>query len=814
MKIKIRSIIALILVLCTAMSLFACGINFGGGNGTPTTDETEDNDDKGNGGGGGAGGTIANTGKSRPTNVYRETPVSIGEEIESMWSAIMYEGRIYHNTNTYDDMTGANIIRIMSISTADPSDTRTHLELEFGYRAEEGIYSSSYMNSFAIAPDGAVWVNIQSYYEDYTDPNYPIYESNNDLRRYDSTGALTLEIKSSELMPDRDYVYFGSVIFHENLLFVTVETEIVAINTTTGRVEFSLTDNNNYLDRILPFSDGRLGVMLYDNATGERLIKTINTAAKSWGETISLATSVYLDYVMPGDSNYLVYYVEYGKGVLGLKSDGTSEEIVNFLNSDIDSSNVSNVMKLDDGDFLMFTYDYESGYGEMRAMRLTKVPDDEVRESIMLTYACMYLDYTLRRKILTFNKTNGEYRIQMKDYSEYNTNENYNAGYDRLNADIIGGKIPDMMSLNGLDFRTYANKGILADLYELMESSKTVNRDDYTQNVLKAAEYNGKLYRFVPEYSIQTTAGKKSIFGNKNNWTFDDFEALLAQYPNAKLFSEMTRDEVLNQCLTLTVDSYIDWDTGKCSFDEGFIKLLELAKSYPETIDWDAIYNNDPEYWSTRERNFAENRVLLTQAYVSSYRSARDFTQFGEDITFVGYPTSDGNGSVFYSYLEHGVSASSPHKQVCFDFLASTVETTPDFQNSGGYFWGSFSISKAYMEAVREYEQIPLRQRPGYIDYEGDAVRRSPATGNTVAMPMPNPDYIENDYEKNYHMTKEEIAVVDRLLESTTTFTTQNTAVMNIIMEEAAEFFAGRRSASDTARIVQSRVQILVSESM
>ena len=812
MKIKIRSIIALILVLCTAMSLFACGINFGGGNETPTTDDTEDNDDKGNGGGG-AGGTIANTGKTRPTNVYRETPVSIGNEIESMWSAIMHDGRIYHTTSTYDDVTGANINRIMSISIADPSDVRTHLELEFSYSAEENVYSSSYMNSFSIAPDGAVWANIQSYYEDYTDPNYPIYENNNDLRRYDSTGAMTLEIKSSELLPGSEYVYFGSMVFHENLLFVTVETQLVAINTTTGRIEFSLKDNNNYFDRILPMSDGNLGVMLYDNATGDRLIKIINTAAKSWGATIPLATSSYFEYIMPGDSKYLIYYAEYNKGIMGLKSDGTSDEIVNFLNSDIDGSNISNVMKLDDGEFLLFSYDYESEYGGMKVVRLTKVPDDEVRESIILTYACMYGGYEFRRKILTFNKTNGEYRIQINDYSEYNTNENYNAGYDRLNADIIGGKIPDMMSLNSLDFRTYANKGILADLYELMESSKTVNRDDYIQNVLKAAEYNGKLYRFMPEYSIQTTAGKKSIFGDNSKWTFDDFAALLAQYPNAKLFGETTRDELLNQCLTLTVDSYIDWDTGKCSFDEGFIKLLELAKSYPENIDWESLYN-DPDFWTTRERDYAENRVLLQQAYVSSYRSARDYTQFGEDITFVGYPTSDGNGSVFYSYDEHGVSASSPYKQVCFDFLASTVATEPDFQNSGGYFWGSFSISKAYMDAVREYEMIPLRQRPGYIDY--NAVRRSPATGSTIAMPMPmpDPDYVEDDYTKNYHMKPEEIAVVDRLLESTTTFTTQNTAVMNIVLEEAAEFFAGRRSASDTARIVQSRVQILVSESM
>ena len=821
MKRRIRPVIALILVLCAVVSLFGCGINFGGDKNDPGND-INNNGDK-NGGNGdknnGNGGNVTDVAKSKPTNVYRETEFSFGVDPNMLWGASLYGGRIYYTQNEYNDETGVNINTIMSTSISNQSDAKKHVSIDTQYHSEDGIYSSTYLNSFAVAPDGTIWTNMQSYYEDYTDPDYPIYEYNNFLQHYNDSGEMILELSTSDLIPDSTYMYFGEMKFQGNLLYIVTGSTIIVLDTTTGKMAFKMSDESMYIEKILQTSDSSIGALVYSYEEGTRALWMIDPAVKGWGEKIVFESNAYLDYIMPGDSDYLVYYSAYNQGIMGLKKDGTSEEIVSFINSDIDSTSVSNMMKLETGEFLLFGYDYESARGDLRVTKLTKVPDDEIREAIMLTYACIYPDYEFRRKVLSFNKTNGEYRINIHDYSQYNVNDNYNAGYDRLNADIISGKIPDIISLDGLDFRTYANKGVLADLYELMESSKTVNRDDYLENVLTAAEYDGKLYRFMSQFSVQTTMGKRSIFGDKDNWTFDDYEAMVRSRPGSQLFGYMTREDVLYTCLSTTVNSYIDWETGKCSFDEGFIKLLEFAMDYPEIINWDELYS-DPDYYEKMQYNYSEERFLLQYAYVGSYRAIRDQGyDFGEEICFPGYPTSDGNGSVFNAYLQHGISASSPHKQVCFDFIASTVETTPKFEDAGGYFYGQFSISKAYMEAVKQYEMTPMKQRPGYESYEDEiGIARDKMAGSlissTLPMPAPDPGYEENDYEANYHLTAEEIAAVDKLIESTKTFITYNEQVMNIITEETAEFFAGRRSASDTARIIQSRVKIMVSESM
>ena len=52
----------------------------------------------------------------------------------------------------------------------------------------------------------------------------------------------------------------------------------------------------------------------------------------------------------------------------------------------------------------------------------------------------------------------------------------------------------------------------------------------------------------------------------------------------------------------------------------------------------------------------------------------------------------------------------------------------------------------------------------------------------------------------------------DYILSCDTMGSTADDDVINICAEEAGEYFAGERSAEETAQIIQSRVSILISE--
>lgn len=804
MKTRIRSIIALLLVLCVSMSLFAC-------NKTPTGDG--DGDEPGN--------TPNNQQKTKLTNVYKQTAVALGENSSSMWSAVLMNGRIYNTNRTWDEDAQSEKTELVSISLEDVNDVQTHLSINSNTQISETSYSYIYVGSFAIASDGTIWMVVEESFDDYTDPDNPIYEYTTGIRQYSPEGEVLTSITTKDLMPDAEYAYVNNLAIEGNTLYINCSQTIVVADATSGEVLFKIQDDVNYFSNVMPIGDGEVVVFYYDSQTGNQVLKKIDPVTKSLGEEVKVNTegNVYFDQVMQGDGDYLLYYYSYTTGIMGLKKDGTVEEIVNFINSDIDSDSVSKIMKLENGEFLMIGYDYETY--ESKAYRLTEVPEDEIKEAIILTYASMYTNYQVKRKIIQFNKSNGEYRIQIRDYSQYSTNENWNAGYDRLNADIIGGDIPDMMSLEGLDYQNYINKGILADMYALMESSTVADKSDYIESVLKADEHNGKLYRFVPQFAINCLVGKKSIVGDREGWTIDELNALIASIPGSSAFRLRTRGDVLSDIMMFTLDQYIDWETGTCTFDESFIKLLEFAAEYPTEIDWDSLYE-DPDFWSTYETDFKENKTLFDQSYVSGFRSVRDYEyQFAEDVAFVGFPTATGvGGSVFYPYSQHGISAAGKNQQVCFDFLASLVETKPNFENAGGMFYGTFSLSKSYMDAWREYELTPVKQRPGYVengndDYPVYDIARASARSAIMPMPEPNdPDGGEVDYYADYHLTAEEVAMIDRLIENTTSFRYVNEPVQNIILEEAEEYFAGRRSVDDTVRNIQSRVSILVSESM
>ena len=69
--------------------------------------------------------------------------------------------------------------------------------------------------------------------------------------------------------------------------------------------------------------------------------------------------------------------------------------------------------------------------------------DVKERETIVL--ACTGVNWDIRTDIVKFNKSNEKYRISIQDYSSlYGSDTDYKAGINRLNADIVSGKVPDI----------------------------------------------------------------------------------------------------------------------------------------------------------------------------------------------------------------------------------------------------------------------------------------------------------------------------------------------------------------------------------
>lgn len=128
---------------------------------------------------------------------------------------------------------------------------------------------------------------------------------------------------------------------------------------------------------------------------------------------------------------------------------------------------------MEDGKFLAVNtvYDDSTQKSTTEFITLNKVKASDVKEKEIITYACADMDYNVKAKILSFNKQNEKYRIELKDYSAY---ENPSK---QLNMDVTTGKIPDILDLRwGISRDQLAKKGVFTDLYPLMEKDEEVKK--------------------------------------------------------------------------------------------------------------------------------------------------------------------------------------------------------------------------------------------------------------------------------------------------------------------------------------------------
>lgn len=495
----------------------------------------------------------------------------------------------------------------------------------------------------------------------------------------------------------------------------------------------------------------------------------------------------------------------------------TAEEVMNYINSDIDSTSRGHMVALEDGRIVMASTDWDVSPSVTTLQILEKVPDEMLEEEIIVRIGSIYMDYNLTRAIIRYNKQNTGIRITVQSYEHYNNEENeWNGAVQQLNNDIITGKVPDMIYLSTqLPVESYFQKGIFADLNEFIDDPETgLNRADYLTNVFEANSTDGKLYSMILSFTLRTLVAKSELVGTEPGWTFDEMMACISSMPEGMLaFFDQGRDDVVRNLLTTSLNSFVDWETGTTQFEsQGFIDLIKYLASCPEKGYWDEYYEsmNNGEYTYDEEKEremqegyslrFHKNTALFNTAYIGSYTDyLYQMNEFAsKDITAIGYPTNKegANGAIIVPSMEIAISATSKVKEQAWEILKFFM--TDEETNAATY---RFSINKARNEANKATasENYYL-----YQPTEDDL--------NWYREYGYSEEYIE--YMKNSNQPFDQAAVdsVQNLVEGAGEIQRTDTDLVEIITEELSTFFAGTRSAEETARIIASRASIYISE--
>lgn len=352
-----------------------------------------------------------------------------------------------------------------------------------------------------------------------------------------------------------------------------------------------------------------------------------------------------------------------------------------------------------------------------------------------------------------FNRTSEGYRVEVQLLGEGGLTA------ELLRTQLIAGEGPDIFAFYDRSSLADLGANSFEDLLIYLDADEEYGRDTLVPELLEAMCVQGKLSWLPYSFGISTFTAP-SAYLSEPGFSFDEAKQAAAKAGLPLFPGWMTRDILWGWLSDFAVGQYMDLEAGTCSFDsEDYISLLEECAAAASEFGSDsaALYNSLLQF-----------ELLQNLIRVSTISS-----NYGGDYAYVGAPNETTNGSMFSPDLCFTISSASEHKDAAWQLVRSCLSEEHQSALSGG-----FPASAQALDAL--------------ID---DAV------ANGV-----------HYYEYEYELDEADVAKLRGLISETQTAQDAYPAVLNIMAEDAAQFFAGQITAEQAAAYTQDRVSIWLAE--
>ncbi|MBR1865838.1 MAG: extracellular solute-binding protein [Lachnospiraceae bacterium] len=420
--------------------------------------------------------------------------------------------------------------------------------------------------------------------------------------------------------------------------------------------------------------------------------------------------------------------------------------------------------------------------GNLTHKEQTKTASSAMINKTTLVCGTMALSDELKDAVITFNKTNMEYQIVLRDYGEEED------PVTKMNADIAAGNAPDIIDLVNIPVEQYAAKGLLEDLTPYFEKDSELAIEDVIDSVLEGMKTDGKLYYVAPRYTIWTLGGHARDVGDGNGWNFAECKSLLEQQEDdVRPFYYENKSDILYSILGNGLTDFVDWQTGECSFDsEEFRDILELCnKGSDEKTD----YSRDGI------RMIQEGKILFIEGQITLHEVFEQEKLYGEDINYIGYPNKEKMGSYFQFDTRIGMYSKSKGKAGAWEFIRTFM-------------------TKEYQGKQMKNSETPTRQ--DCLDMVIRALttteRYTDEFGRIITPQSGSMGYENGTEIEITPITQKQVDKYCSLLNHTRKSGGSDSTMMRIIMEEVKPYFEGEKSLEQTTEIMQKRIRTYVNE--
>jgi ABC-type glycerol-3-phosphate transport system substrate-binding protein len=382
---------------------------------------------------------------------------------------------------------------------------------------------------------------------------------------------------------------------------------------------------------------------------------------------------------------------------------------------------------------------------------IVSTESQEVKRKV-LTVASMG-NANLEALAATFNQTNTDYYVEISYYSR--------TDLQRLNTELMTGNGPDILDMAGMSIP--ASSTYFEDLLPYIDRDAELQRENFVESILDSMLMNGKLTTILPSFCVQTLAGRTADVGSQSGWSMRDLtEALQKKGSGVSAFPAwLTSGELMLWVCNISNGQFVDWNTMSCQFDsDEFISLLEFCKDMPDVFMAEG-YTSD----------YGKNTLLTVQVFQSaSWLDTLKRNYSDDEITYIGFPNSNGSNGSFFAKTESEVR------------LAIPVQSR---NKDAAWAFARSSLLGSYQEDVNGFPIIrsELDKRLSAALLQQDTV-----------------------------LLQEDVDKFSDLIEETTLFIYDDNTIRDIILEEALPYFTGTKTAEEAAAIINSRVSLYLSE--
>lgn len=514
-----------------------------------------------------------------------------------------------------------------------------------------------------------------------------------------------------------------------------------------------------------------------------------------------------LNNVMLGMGGLGGYYIGIAAGQEGLlvieRSDGICEvdlesgsrrTVMSFQNATIELSSGYGDVTRTMHDFRML----ESGeaeilWGEAGATEPGEIP--WVNETVSCETLCMVetdrivlvlrgyslSDQWLKEQVASFNQSNQVYQVMLDAAGEGVEEEDFAR---QTSIEMAAGKGPDILYDGVLDSyeQGVMEKGGFVDLQPYVESS--IDEEQYFPIAFGSCRQGDALYGINIQIRATGWIMKGEVLGGNETPDVETLVDALLAWPEEGMYGvNCDEEKILRSFLegSETLWGMIDWEQGVCDFSgELFAKMLQAAKRYP--YDWDK-----------------DCPILVWEDLFSSfYYFGSSAMQEKTGNVVAGTLFDDGCfAKKQFSGADFAVNVNSAHKEGAWEFI-------------------SFLLGEEAQLALVDDRDVPVNR----IAFE-KALKNSlgeVADGKTVDVGA----YIMRDgqikKDQNWHtyseedITEEWVEEYRRAMEEVRTIPLRTESILEIICQEAEDYFADRKSAEQVAEIVENRVQLYLDE--